>query len=111
MARQSIISPEQIPAACQQTCQSTLNFYQQCTSGNQGAGCLGICSQSNFNGFVGCLQCFINVNPQATSSQVGSINQAISQLGSVCSVAGSSVSAGSVVASSVPVSGAGSATG
>lgn len=100
-----------IPAACQSVCATTLQYVQSCSSAKSTPACLSICTQSGFNGFVQCLQCGIDAGSAAEINNFQSVNAAITQVAAQCNAAGSSVSAASLAATSVPLSGYSSATG
>lgn len=100
-----------IPAACQSICATTLQYVQDCSSAKSAPACLSICTQSGLNGFVQCLQCGINAGSAAEINNIQSVNAAITQVAAQCNAAGSSVSAATLAATSVPLSGYTSATG
>ncbi|WWD22229.1 hypothetical protein CI109_106720 [Kwoniella shandongensis] len=98
-----------IPAACTSSCNVVIPIYQACTTGNTN-GCLAVCEQSNFSGFIDCFNC---VEAQEAggvpASLQAQLDSAIDELKDACASAGSTVTGS--LSNAVPATGSASATG
>ena len=80
-----------IPSACSAQCASTLPVLRACYDRDI-SGCLRVCQQSTYDGFIDCQSCALRENGRTyTASEARLIRGAVSEITGACAQQGSPV--------------------
>ena len=80
-----------IPEACQSTCDSTVPIVRKCYDKDL-EGCLEVCTQSNYDGFIDCQNCALREDGRTfTATEVAIIRRAMRQIEQGCRARGNNI--------------------